>query len=228
MRSRRSKSSRAIFQALSGAAPDDTQAQADLAASHAKIGLTHIAAGQTHEGEHWLKSCRGLIAGLKQREPGNEVWPRYLESLDVQLAEISRPNASPSPAPPKPRAAVSSSAPTDGDTVRRLVNALKEPASDLLDPPAEALNAEEPPPLVIETERAPPKVFADDDDEPVALETDAVVLKPKRRILPLAVNGHGHDRLNGGAQSSPDTLGPATDPLVPPRKAGFLKRLFGR
>ncbi len=221
------ETARANFQALWDAAPGDTQAQADLAASHAKIGLTHIGAGHTSEGERWLKTCRGLIARLARREPGNEVWPRYLESLDGQLAEIVRASPPP-PVPPKPATVPTSSSPTDGDTVRRLVNALKQPALDPLDPPTEALNAEEPPPLVIEVERAPPKVFADDDDEPVALETEAVVLKPKRRILPLAFNGHGHDGLNGGARSTSDTLGPAPDPLVPPRKSGFLKRLLGR
>lgn len=213
---------RASFQALCDAAPGDTQAQADLAASHAKIGLTYAGAGHSGEGERWLKSCRGLIARLADGEPGNELWPRYLESLDAQLAEIGRAAAPPPPAPPKPAVAA------DGDTVRRLVNALKEPAPDPLDPPTEALNAENPPPLVIVDERAPPKVFAADDDEPVALETEAMVLKHKRRILPLAVNGHGHDGPNGSAQSPLDTLGPAPDPLVPPRKAGFLKRLFGR
>ncbi len=221
------ETARAIFQALCDAAPENTQAQADLAASRAKIGLTCVSAGQASQGERWLKSCRDLIEGLVQREPENELWPRYLNSLDAQLADIGRAMTSPPPSPPKP-AALSASTPTGADTVRRLVNALKEPSADPLDPPAEALNADEPPPLVIETERAPPKVFSDADDEPVALEREVAVFKAKRRILPLAVNGHGHDGLNGDDASPSGTLGPALDPLVPPRKAGFLKRLFGR
>lgn len=219
------ETARAIFQGLMDRDPEDTQAQADLAASQAKIGFTHIGAGQTREGDVWLKSCRELIARLARREPGNEHWPRYLESLDTQLAEIGRANVPPPPMPRKPAAAPPA---PGGDTVRRLVNALKEPAPDPLEPPTEALNAEEPPPLVIEADRTPPKVFSDADGEPVALEPAAVIVKSKRRILPLAVNGHGHDAPNGDGPSSPDALGPAIDPLVPPRKAGFLKRLLGR
>ncbi|MEZ5923201.1 MAG: hypothetical protein R3D57_02335 [Hyphomicrobiaceae bacterium] len=224
------ETARAIFQDLADAEPQTAQAQADLAATHAKIGLTYAAAGKTDEGLHWLDSCRALIVRLSRREPDSTLWPRYLVSLDAQIADIG---ATLPPVPPSAvtdrRRTTSACSPQGGETVRRLVQALKEPDDERLPSAADPNGDEEPPPLVIEADRAPPRVFAENGEVPMLLEADAATAGSHRRTSSTGLNGSTRDP---GVHLLPETgsLGGAIDPLDPgqPRKTGFLARLFGR
>lgn len=189
------EAARSIFAALTDSSPDDLQALADLAASHAKIGLTHAAAGRPREGLTWLSTCREVITDLKAREPGNDLWSQYLASLDSQIADLAH-STEPEPAqppPPPPRAEPANG--EDRGTVHRLVKALREPErTEDEDEPALLLGAaddEEPLPLEVDGERGPPKVFT---AESLFAEEAGLV--------------------------------PPVPP--PPRRAGFISRLFGR
>ncbi len=194
------EAARAIFAALAVTSPDDLQAVADLAASHAKIGLTHAADGRPREGLTWLSSCRDAIADLKAREPGNELWSQYLASLDGQIAELTRSAEVEQEQPPPPAARAASVNGCDHATVNRLVKALKEPEAERVendDEPAllvghsDAADDEEPLPLEVDGERGPPKVFTAE-----SLFAEEAGLAP-----------------------------PAPPP---PRRTGFISRLFGR
>lgn len=191
------QAARSIFAALANASPDDLQALADLAASYAKIGLTHAAAGRPRDGHSWLASCREVIADLKAREPGNDLWSQYLASLDGQIAELAlSPEPEPAqPPPPPPRAAPANG--EDNGTVHRLVKTLKEPEAahaEDEDEPALLVGAaddEEPLPLEVDGERGPPKVF-----------TAESLFAEEAGLVPPAP--------------------------PPPRRTGFISRLFGR
>lgn len=192
------ETARAAFARIAEAAPDDLQAQADLAASHGKIGLTLVGAGRAREGLDWLASCRHLITQLQWREPANDLWPRYVASLDSEIAALEVEEDE------KPEAdAVTLDTPAadrrDGGSVGPLVRALSVPdegeatASD-----ADAVvlmggdaTDEEPVPLELDGEREPPKVFTSES----LFAEEAGLLPP---VPP------------------------------PPRRSGFLARFFSR
>jgi tetratricopeptide (TPR) repeat protein len=147
-----------MFSRLAEVAPGDVQAQADLAASHAKIGLTYASAGRVREGLEWLTSCLHLITELQRREPSNDLWPRYLASLQSEIAGLSEKSGAPEaievvPEPPAPSNGTSAA--------HRLVSALKASEDEpvLLTDRDTSGTDEEPMPLELDGERGPPKVF---------------------------------------------------------------------
>lgn len=191
-----------VFAALADAAPEDLQAQADLAAIHAKIGVTQAAAGRPLEGLASLASCRRIIADLEVREPGNALWSTYLDTLDGQIADLVRiadAQQSVPPPPPTPEPRLASASGDAESPLHRLVQALNEPApaADDDDEPAmlvgplDASDDEEPLPLEVDDSRDPPKVFTSD-----SLFAEEAGLVP-----------------------------PAPPP---PRRSGIISRLFGR
>ena len=62
--------------------------QGDLAASHGKLGLVHVALGDPATARRHFQAGRAIAAGLVGRFPDIVLWRRYLEQFDRDIARL--------------------------------------------------------------------------------------------------------------------------------------------
>lgn len=63
--------------------------QADLAASHGKLGQLQVALGDKAQALRLLRAGRAIVAPLAERS-GHQLWVSYLKSFDADIAKLER------------------------------------------------------------------------------------------------------------------------------------------
>jgi len=79
----------AIADRLAKADPGNAGWQADLAASHGKLGQLHRALGDTATARRHFEIGRAIVAPLAGT--GHQRWIGYLKSFDADLAALEKP-----------------------------------------------------------------------------------------------------------------------------------------
>ena len=81
------KASHEIFDRLAKADPGNAGWQADLAASHGKLGQLYLTLGNTAEAQRLFKAGRAIVAPFAERS-SHQLWIGYLKSFDAEIAAL--------------------------------------------------------------------------------------------------------------------------------------------
>jgi len=92
-----------IAERLAAADPGNAGWQADLAASHGKLGQVYAALGDTDEALSMFRAGRAIVAPLAEAS-GHQLWVGYLQSFDKEIATLEGGDDAPSAAPETPGA----------------------------------------------------------------------------------------------------------------------------
>jgi hypothetical protein len=83
------RDSLAIAERLATADPGNAGWQADLAASHGKLGQLRVRLGDKAEALRMFKAGRAIVAPLAERS-GHQLWVGYVKSFDAEIAALEK------------------------------------------------------------------------------------------------------------------------------------------
>jgi hypothetical protein len=79
----------AIRDRLAKADPNNVLWQADLAASHGKLGKLYVRMGDRAEGRRMFEQGRAIVAPFAEKS-GHQTWIGYLKHFDADLAALGK------------------------------------------------------------------------------------------------------------------------------------------